>query len=74
MTKPVRMTHTQASKVLSNWWRLSVDYPIVYPIVYSFEATNTATRINDIIAWRRYVSLDAVAACIEVVERGRRRK
>jgi hypothetical protein len=71
MTKPVRMTHTQASMVLSNWvW-----------IGGRPEHSKHAVYLGELgvclLFWSRVMngplSPDAVAICIEVVERRRRK-
>jgi hypothetical protein len=59
-SKPVKLTHTEASMVLSNWWEDQLP-----------------DKVWDV--WKDYLphnaegyGVDSVAACIEVVERGRR--
>jgi hypothetical protein len=76
MTKPVRMTHTEASLVLSNWgWVNAWPFTEGAGDVYLAELiVRNQRRLWLLISGSRlkHCKANTVAACIEVVERGRR--
>ncbi len=73
--KPIRMTHTEASMVLSNWWRAEdrIEYRHTYFCLD--EVIRKDARYHDMLGNAGVIACvgpDHVAACILVVPERRR--